>query len=153
MRAHHNESSPVLVLGHGRSGTSIFSRILRDYLGVAFGTEAQFVARYYQRLRMYGDLRDPENLARLVRHITTERWFKRSRKFNDFQTTPEAILRDVREPTYRGVLDAVFLQLAKHLGMSRWGDKTPDYWRHLDVIGSLFPDAQRDPPGDNLVES
>jgi len=40
------------------------------------------------------------------------------------------------------VLDAVFGQLAKHQGMSRWGDKTPEYTHNLHVIGELFPEAK-----------
>ncbi len=141
MQVNHRSRAPVMILGHGRSGTSILSRLFRNYLGVAFGTESQFIVRYFRMLGRYGDLHDDRNLSRLVRHITTERWFRRSRKFG-FETTPEAILEDVRERTYRGVLDAVFLQLAKQLGMARWGDKAPDYALDLDVIGGLFPDAQ-----------
>ncbi len=54
----------------------------------------------------------------------------------------DAIISDVKQRTYRGVLDSVFGQLAKHLGMPRWGDKTPDYNNHLEMLYELFPDAK-----------
>jgi hypothetical protein len=137
----HRERVPVIMLGHGSSGTSILATLLRDHLHIAFGTESQFIVRYYQRLEQYGDLTVEENLRKLVLHLVQERWFTRCRKWG-FATTPAAILADVQHRTYRGVLDAVFGQLAKHFGYPRWGDKTPEYVKHLNVLGDLFPDAK-----------
>lgn len=132
---------PVIMIGHGSSGTSILGELLRDYLQVAFGTESQFIIDYYQRLDQYGDLSHEANRARLVDHLLQERWFQRSAKFG-FSTTREAILADVQQPTYRGILDAVFGQIQKHFGYQRWGDKTPIYNHHLDVLYELFPEAK-----------
>jgi hypothetical protein len=39
-------------------------------------------------------------------------------------------------------LDAVFSVFATKHGKPRWGDKTPQYMRHLGIIERLFPDAQ-----------
>ena len=142
MNVQHNDNSPVMIVGHGSSGTSILTRLMRDYLGVAFGTESQFVVHYYRRLPRYGDLADDANLRRLIGDVLGERWFRRSRKFGGFATTIDAVFQDVRERTYRGVLDAAFGQLAKHLGTTRWGDKTPEYTHDLPVIGELFPEAK-----------
>lgn len=137
----HTNPAPVMIIGHGSSGTSILTRLMRDYLDVAFGTESQFIIHYYNRLPMYGDLQQDANLRTLVEHILRERWFERCGKWG-FATTVDAVLADVQARTYRGVLDAVFLQLAKHFGHPRWGDKTPEYTHHLATIGELFPDAQ-----------
>ncbi len=142
MNVQHNNTSPVMIVGHGSSGTSILTRLMRDYLGVAFGTESQFIVHYYRRLHRYGSLDNDANLRRLVGDILGERWFARSRKFGGFAPSLDATLADVRQRTYRGVLDAVFGQLAKHLGTTRWGDKTPEYTHDLAVIGELFPDAK-----------
>lgn len=142
MKVQHNDNTPVMIVGHGSSGTSILTRLMRDYLKIAFGTESQFIVHYYRRLRRYGDLADDGNLRRLIRDILGERWFQRSRKFGGFATSVDNVFGDVRERTYRGVLDAAFGQLAKHLGTTRWGDKTPEYTHDLPVIGELFPDAK-----------
>jgi len=138
----HRSTVPVHVIGHGRSGTSVFIRLLRKYLQIAFGTESQFVMRYYRRLAHYGDLADEANRRRLLQDICGERWFRRTGAKFDFATTPEEILADVREETYAGVLDAIFRQLAEHLGMQRWGDKTPEYLHDLPVLYELFPQAK-----------
>jgi len=141
MNVVHTKTEPVMIIGHGSSGTSILTRLMRDYLNVAFGTESQFIIHYYNRLPMYGDLNDDGNLRALVEHILRERWFERCGKWG-FATDVDAVFADVKSRTYRGVLDATFGQLAKHFGHTRWGDKTPEYTHHLATIGELFPDAQ-----------
>lgn len=134
-------SSPVLMIGHGSSGTSILATLLREQLGIAFGTESQFIVHYYWRLALYGDLHDDRNLQRLVSHILSERFFQRSAKFG-FHTDTDAIMARVHERSYRGVLEAIFSEFARQLGMARWGDKTPAYNHDLDVLNALFPTAQ-----------
>lgn len=138
----HANPGPVHVIGHPRSGTSLFVRLLRKYLQIAFGTESQFILRYHRRLGRYGDLQIDRNLRRLVEHLCEERWFVRCRQRFGFETTADAILADVRERSLRGVLTALFLQLQKHFGMQRWGDKTPEYVCELPVLHGLFPDAK-----------
>jgi len=139
----HGSLCPVILVGHGSSGTSIFSRLLRNHLRVSFGTESQFIVKYAQRLAQYGDLNDDANLRRLIDDISSERWFQRTNKKFGFDFDPEAAFNAVEERSYRGVLDAIFLQLATHNGMApRWGDKTPGYATDLPVLGELFPDAK-----------
>lgn len=138
----HNQSSPVFIVGHARSGTSMTVRLLRKYLQIAFGTESQFIVRFYQQLHRYGNLKDDRNLQRLVDDILKERWFQRCYHRLEFQTDSKSILAEVKDRTYRGVLEAVFGQLCQHLGMNRWGDKTPEYLLDLPVLLKLFPDAK-----------
>lgn len=137
----HTETTPVMIIGHGSSGTSILTDLLREHLQIAFGTESQFVVRFYQNLWRYGDLRNDASLQSLVSHLLGERWFKRSAKFG-FRTDVESICSRVKDRTYRGVLDAVFGEFAEQVGKVRWGDKTPGYLRHLDVLAELFPEAK-----------
>ena len=137
----HRDCSPVIVLGHGSSGTSIMARLLREELGVAFGTESQFIIRYYERLSLYGDLERPDNRRKLVSHLLTERWFERSAKFG-FATDCDCILARVKSNTYAGILDAIFSEFADQVGMNRWGSKTPEYNLNLGVLGKLFPHAK-----------
>ncbi len=139
----HGNLCPVILVGHGSSGTSIFSRLLRNHLRVSFGTESQFIVHYYRRLDRYGDLADDANLRRLIHDISGERWFERCDFKFGFKFDEQAAFDAVKTRTYRGVLDAIFLQLAQYNKMApRWGDKTPGYATDLPVIGELCPDAK-----------
>ncbi len=141
MKVVHTKSSPVFLIGHGNSGTSISAALLDKYLKVCFGTESQFIIRFFNRLGKYGDLSDNSNLTRLASDILRERWFERVKKFG-FTTNLDEILENINEKSYRGVLDSIFDLLKTHKKMDRWGDKTPEYVYDLPVLHQLYPDAQ-----------
>lgn len=139
----HKNLEPVILLGHGSSGTSILSRLLREHLRVSFGTESQFIIKYYHRMDHYGDLNDDANLRLLIDDLVQERWFARCKKKWGFEPDKDIIFQSVRARTFRGVLDSFFLHLAEHNDMApRWGDKTPEYALNLPIMGELFPDAK-----------
>ena len=142
VKVHHRKHTPVHIIGHGRSGTSILGALCRYYLGLGIGTESQFIPRYYRLISKYGDLKIESNLRQLIKDISTERYFERSRKFNNYVFDPEKAFQSVKERTYPGVLNAVFMQLADHLGMERWAEKTPDHTENLPMLEELFPDSQ-----------
>lgn len=138
----HTRFDPVFVVGHTRSGTTLTCRLLLDYLGVNFGTESQFMIRYYERLHRYGDLNDDRRLRCLFEEISRERFFERTRRNFGFQFDIGLALRSIESRDYTGVLRVIFEQFAHGKGMTRWGDKTPEYGRHLPVLRELFPAAQ-----------
>lgn len=142
LHATHTRPGPVFVIGDARSGTSLTCRLLRRYLKVSFGTESQFILRYLQRLPRYGDLRQDDNLRRLIGDIGRERFFERTFLNWRFVFDPEKAVADTVERSYAGVLNAIFLQLARHNRMVRWGDKTPQYNHDLAALDRLFPTAQ-----------
>lgn len=142
LHATQTRTGPVFVLGYARSGTSLICRLMRRYLKVSFGTESQFIVRYQRALPNYGDLEDDANLRRLFSDICGERFFHRCRNNWGFTFDIDRAMAAVKDRSYAGVLDAIFGQLAAHNGMTRWGDKTPQYSDHLEVLLALFPDAQ-----------
>jgi hypothetical protein len=138
----HLRSTPVQIIGHARSGTSILADVLRRYLQISFGTESQYIFRFARKLSHYGDLSNEPNIRRLIADVCQERCFRRWRKYDAFVIDPEQVFRDLPSRTYRGVIESTFVQLARHSGMTRWGDKTPEYVLDLPGLFALFPDAQ-----------
>lgn len=138
----HSRSCPVFVIGHARSGTSLTCRLLRDHLRVSFGTESQFIVRYHQRLARYGDLTQEHRLRWLLQDLSRERFFSRTRQNFGFIFDIDRAVREIEPRSYAGALHNIFRQFAASQGTGRWGDKTPEYCRHLPVIHSLFPGAQ-----------
>jgi hypothetical protein len=137
----HRRQDPVFVIGHGRSGTSILSTLLRKHLRVAFGTESQFFIRYHKQLARYGDLTREANRRLLVEDLSRERFFQRSKKYGVVLDVDRAV-REAAPQTYAGVLAAIMRQNAECQQMERWGDKTPEYTAHLPLLRELFPTAQ-----------
>jgi Sulfotransferase family len=48
----------------------------------------------------------------------------------------------VGPPTLGAAVGTVWQEFARSRGKRRWGEKRPAYWRDLDIVLRLFPDAQ-----------
>lgn len=139
IRVTHSLQSPVFVIGQARSGTTILGNLIRKYLKVNFGPESQFFIRIRNDLDKYGDLEQEQNFVRLVEDIAAERCFELN-QFGysvDVERVAEEAPRD-----YPGCIDFIYSSFAKHNGMNRWGDKTPDYVNNLFELDQMFPNAQ-----------
>lgn len=140
----HSHFSPVHILGHGRSGTSIFSAICRVYLGIGIGTESQFILRFKKcsrRLRRLTSNANDKNLRDVVEAILSEKYFNRIQKF-DVAITADLVLDRLEVRTYEGILDAIFTEVARQMGYRRWGDKSPEYVANLPALLQMFPESQ-----------
>ncbi len=142
LKVNHSKLNPVIVIGHGRSGTSILAGLLRKYLRINYGSESQFIVRFYKNLKYYGDLSSEANIKRLISDISQERCFFRWKKNFGFVLNPELVYKNLPERSYKGVLVSIFSQYADYHKMDRWGDKTPEYNHNLPILKELFPDAQ-----------
>ena len=122
---------PLFVLGVSRSGTTMLRVILDRSSGIAIPDETFFVPQLAHR---HSGVVDPveflEDLRRLPRLAAWD------------VPAADVAARLRRGMTVSDALDAVFSAYAAKHGKPRWGDKTPMYMRHLDLIEHLFPDAQ-----------
>ena len=137
----HRDTSPVFIVGHARSGTSLLTNLIREHLEIAFGTESQFIVRLSRGVTAFGDLTVEANRRKFVESVASERFFARSRKNYGFSFDIDAAVRQSVAGTYRSVLDTIFGQLAAQMGYARWGDKTPEYAHHLPLLHDLYPEA------------
>ncbi|HKU46722.1 MAG TPA: sulfotransferase [Burkholderiales bacterium] len=131
----------TVIVGSGRSGTTLLVRLFRQCLDIGIGAEPGLVVRLYRRLPRFGDLRQPGNLRRLVETIHAGSLFDYLHRRN-IATTADEILALVREPTYTGVLYAVFELIARKRGKSRLGYKDPADVFHLPILAELLPTAR-----------
>jgi hypothetical protein len=121
---------PVIVLGVGRSGTTLLRVMLDRHSELAIPYESFFVPqlahRHGRRPALDGFLDD---LGRL-------------RTLYDWGISPD----DVRPRLHEGMttseaIAAIFETYAERQGKPRWGDKTPLYMQQLPLLEGLFPDA------------
>ena len=122
---------PLIVLGVSRSGTTLLRVILDRTAGVAIPDESFFV---------------PLLARRHGRAVRRERFLDDLRRIPAIRAWGVAIadvstrIRDGM-PTAQAIA-AVFEANAAMHGKPHWGDKTPMYMRHLDLLEQLFPSAQ-----------
>ena len=130
----------VIFVGSGRSGTTYLSSVVKPCFDIGLSGEPKFVASMARRLPRYGDLREPANLRRVAEIIhKTSPVFRHLHNVIKIPSTADEILERVKEPTYSGVLYAVFQLIADKRGNSRLGYKDPLDVINLAVLGELFP--------------
>lgn len=131
---------PIFVVGCPRSGTTMLQLMLHAHPRIAIPPETRFVLEGYRRRKEFGDLRLPEHrraLARWILHTKTTRAY-------DLGLDADAVEAEIvaGPPTLGSALGIVFRAYARRFGKPRWGDKRPAYVDNLDLILTLFPDAQ-----------
>jgi hypothetical protein len=121
---------PLIVLGVGRSGTTLLRVLLDRSSTLAIPYESFFVPqlahRHGRRPKLDAFLDD---LARL-------------RTLHDWGIAPEDVRPRLREGMMTGeAIAAIFETYAERHGKPRWGDKTPLYMQQLPLLERLFPAA------------
>jgi hypothetical protein len=121
---------PVIVLGVGRSGTTLLRVLLDRNSTLAIPYESFFVPQLAHRHGRRPQLgRFLDDLGRLQ---TLDGW----------GITPDDVRPRLREGMTTGeAIAAIFETYAERQGKERWGDKTPLYMQQLPLLERLFPDA------------
>jgi Sulfotransferase family len=121
---------PLIVLGVGRSGTTLLRVMLDRSSEIAIPYESFFVtplAHRHGRRPKIDDFLD--DLGRFY-------------QLYEWGIAPEDVRPRLREGMTTGeAIAAVFEVYAEHEGKPRWGDKTPLYMQHLPLLERLFGDA------------
>jgi hypothetical protein len=121
---------PVIVLGVGRSGTTLLRVMLDRNTTLAIPYESFFVlplAHRHGRRPKHDDFVDD-----------LERFYQ----LYEWGISAEDVRRRLREGMTTGeAIAAIFEVYAEREGKPRWGDKTPLYMQSLPLLERLFPDA------------
>src|SRR3954467_8049575 len=121
---------PVIVLGVGRSGTTLLRVMLDRSSELAIPYETFFVPQLAHRHGRRPKLEEfLDDLGRL-------------RTLYDWGIKPDDVRPRLREGmTTSEAIAAIFETYAERQGKPRWGDKTPLYMQQLPLLEGLFPDA------------
>lgn len=128
---------PVFIVGCDRSGTTLLRLMLNKHSKIDIPDESDFVSYLSDKRKKYGDLNKDENLELLYRDLYSVNRYRAWRL--DEKTVREKIFSSDR--SFRTILRAPFELHMEQQGKKRWGDKTPQYTRHIPQINKIFPDA------------
>jgi hypothetical protein len=125
-------SAPIFIVGAPRSGTSLIRNLLYSHPRLFFRSETQFIPDFY---RVYGNPRTRDEARKLAKKIVRLEWIARWEEDINVGEMAE-------QETFAGIVDNMFMQLARREGKSVWGDKTPHYVRNIDTLREIFPRAR-----------
>jgi hypothetical protein len=123
--------SAVVVLGVSRSGTTLLKAMLDAHSQLAIPSESYFLPQLWDRHGAQPE-RDAfvEDLGRLER-------------VREWGVDPEDVRALLPErPTFAEAIQSIYRLYAEARGKPRFGEKTPLYMQHLDVLERAFPDAR-----------
>jgi hypothetical protein len=121
---------PVVVLGVSRSGTTLLKEMLDRHSELAIPTESYFIPQLWDR---HGGRATDELFADLGRIARVREW----------GVTPADVrARVATGASFSDVIRAVYETYAESKGKQRFGDKTPAYMQHLDLLERVFPGGQ-----------
>ncbi|MCH2181124.1 MAG: sulfotransferase [Mariniblastus sp.] len=129
--------SPVFILGSPRSGTTLFSLLLKQQPQLAIPYESHFIVPVAKKWGNVNDADFPgvrqEILDEIFSSPYVEDWHPAvNREQIDLQACDNL----------PSLIEAVFQAYAKNSSKERWGDKTPGYLTHADTLHQLFPNGK-----------
>jgi hypothetical protein len=112
--------------------------MLHAHPRLAIAPETRFVLPAYRQRLRFGDLEVPANRRSLGEFVAADRYF------GNLGLDPGETIDRIVEgpPTFGSAIGIVLRSYAERYGRLRWGEKRPGYYRQIDVVMRLFPDAQ-----------
>jgi hypothetical protein len=118
----------------------MFQLMLHAHPRIAVPPETRFLLEVYRRHPDFGDLREEGNRRRVARAVVRPR----RTRFADLGVPRRAVVRGIVEapPTLGSCLQVPFQAYADKFDKPRWGVKRPSYFRYVDALLRLYPNAQ-----------
>jgi hypothetical protein len=138
--------SPIFVVGAPRSGTTLLQRMLRSHPRISSPTgESHFFIPLFTRADEFGDLREKENVRRVLQEMYRIRPDFLDTDLHGMKFDVDALTDAFHGAGVRTIPQLLSLLMetnARGEGKARWLDKTPYYVLHLPKIRRMFPSAQ-----------
>lgn len=131
-------SGPVFVVGVNGSGTTMLSDALGRHPGLYMLPDESRVLPYFAQRYPDSSLQAPAGRRALADTLGASRAYRRAN--GKKPVVVEGV--DSLEPRFEAVVGAVYLTLAGAEGKTRWGDKSPMYLQHIELLATHFPDAK-----------
>ncbi|MEM9265065.1 MAG: sulfotransferase [Cyanobacteria bacterium P01_F01_bin.13] len=129
---------PIFIVGMPRSGTTLLTTILSAHPHIAISPESHFLTYWVPTYR-HLKLDDPTEFQQFWQALS------QSKRFSYFDVAPDITLANIMAkgtPSHASVFAGWMETYAKRCHKSRWGEKTPLHYQHLDQLLEWFPQAQ-----------
>jgi hypothetical protein len=134
-----NTAGPVFVVGVNGSGTTMLADCLGHHPDLyMFPEETKVLPYFIYKIKSFGNLSELDARKRLAAELG-KCWAYRM-----INKGKPVVLEDkmLSEPGFNGVLNSLYGYFAKKQGKRRWGEKTPMYLQHLEILAKFIPNIK-----------
>jgi len=130
-------SEPFFVIGAHRSGTTLLRYMLSSHPRLYLPPESEFIPAFFSRSPTHplNRIESRRILRKIFRLRFVREWRGAPPDIDDLVLEGETI-------TPARLVDALYIAYANQHGAARWGDKTPTYTSHIDLLHHIFPRAR-----------
>jgi hypothetical protein len=133
-----SQRNPFFIVGTQRSGTTLLRLILNSHSEIAVPEEGVFLMPLLRKRY----LREPLRRAQLK---TVADYLRSNDHFLLWNYDYDSFISDLHESdlmSLRDLIDRLFTSYCRSQGKITWGDKTPSFFRKIDILHALFPQAK-----------
>ena len=128
---------PIFILGSPRSGTTLFSLMLKQQSEIAIPYESHFIVPIVNKWRETSSAQFASVRLQILQEILASRYVREWHPpINQKQIDLESC------DNLATLIDNVFMTYAHNEKKQRWADKTPGYLTHADTLIHLFPNSK-----------
>lgn len=135
----NDHTSPIFVVGCGRSGTTLLRLMLNSHSRISIPGETWYFPEFHAERVAIEAWPESEWRECLTERIAASSVFP---QLGVSRQSLRSQLDSVKRADWSSVISCANVAFARDEGKPRWGDKTPGYVRYLPLIKELFPDAK-----------
>jgi hypothetical protein len=132
------QRNPFFIVGTQRSGTTLLRLILNSHSQIAVPEESVFLMPLLRKHYLRQPLRRPQ-LEMVADYLLSSDHF---RLWNYDHASFISKLREVEQMSLHDLIFNLFDSYCSSQGKLTWGDKTPSFFRKIDILQTLFPRAK-----------
>ncbi|ASC72054.1 hypothetical protein XM38_030080 [Halomicronema hongdechloris C2206] len=132
-------TQPIFIVGVPRSGTTLMTTLLSAHARVAISPETHFLDEWLPRYQHWCALERADHFQQFWQNWSS------SQRFSYFGVDPEQVFQRLQaQPAinFKVIFQSLLEEYAISQGKSRWGEKTPMHYRHLQTLLNWYPNAR-----------
>lgn len=137
-------TGPLFIVGMPRSGTKLLRELLNRHPGIAIPViESQFIPDMIAQFGNPPDLGFDDEFDRFYQKFSGTKFFLKMKE-RGYILNKDELDRTMDRRSWSSILEAIFKFYAPPEKDKNfiWGDKTPSYLTHIDLLKSLYPQAR-----------